>query len=178
MHTEICGFRYIESPRHVILMGIGDYPILDASGVQTGREKCWLYQRCWAVFEMAIRDCIAVRLLKHNRSEIIVMDETFQEIESESGRCICEAIIDRFRTTDFFGSMRGRPGDVEEIQRVLVSPDFYRSEEEFNEHHRKRIVALLTENIPKVSRSKSLSNFGWCVRTDAEHSFCSSRLIH
>ena len=149
----------MESEHHAIIMGVGKYQVFDAIERQIGYEKCWLYQRCWAVFEMAIRDCIAVRLNKRQKSVIIVLDETFEEIESESGRLIVNAIADRFRSTDFYSSLRGRPGDIEEIKQVLVSPDFYRSVEEFNEHHRKRTVAMFVKNIPKVG---SFSFFSSC----------------
>ena len=103
--------------------------------------------------EMAIRDCIAVKKLGHQKSEIIVLDGFLEELtsSSESGKSISSDIADMFRNKNFFDDLKGRPEDVHEIKATLISRGFFDSPEHFNEHFRKRMVAFFVECVPQVS---------------------------
>ena len=147
----------MESQHHLIIVGSAVYLTFGADGKENGEKKCWIYHRCWCLWEMAIRDCIAVKILGHQKSEIIVLDEFLGELISsaESGRSIAAAIAERFRSTNFFEDMQGRPEDVQEIQSTLISGGFFESPEHFNEHFRKRMVSVLLECSPQVRQPSS-----------------------
>jgi len=145
--------RYMESQHHLIIVGCAVYPTYGSDGKENGREKCWIFDRCWCMREMAIRDCIAVKKFGHQKSEIIVMDEFLAELTScaESGKSICTEVAQMFRNKDFFGDLKGRPEDVVEIKSTLISQGFFESARHFNEHFSRRMVSVFVTCIPQVT---------------------------
>jgi hypothetical protein len=108
--------------------------------------------------EMAIRDCIAVKRLGNQKSEVLVLDEFLEEITSsaESGKSIFAEVAQIFRNKTFFNNLKGRPEDVDEIKSTLISGlGFFESPEHFDEHYRKRMVAVFVKCIPQVERPYS-----------------------
>ena len=113
----------MESQHHLIIVGSAVYPSFGTDGKENGRERCLIFDRCWCMREMAIRDCIAVKRLGHQKSEIIVMDEFLGELTSgaESGKSIFAEVAQMFRNKKFFENLKGRPEDVTEIKSTLIS---------------------------------------------------------
>ncbi len=142
----------MESQHHLIISGSAFYPTFGVDGKEDGRVKCWIFDRCWCMREMAIRDCIAVKQLGHQRSEIIVLDEFLEEITSsaQSGGSISADVTQIFRDKNFFDNLKGRPEDVEAIKATLISGGFFDSPEQFNEYYRKRMVLFFVECSPQV----------------------------
>ena len=155
----------MESLHHIVIVGNGVYPTFDDSGNENGKVECWAFDRCWCVVEIVIRDRISVEKFKLNKSEFIIMDNVIEKIESggQSAKTITEAIKHGFRDTNFFDNLKGRPSDVKEIKKLLLSKGFFASPAEFNEHFRKRMAKLCTQNIPRVSSciqpARNLSHF-------------------
>ena len=145
----------MQSQHHLIVVGSAFYPSYGTDGKESGREKCLIFDRCWCMREIAIRDCIAVKLLGHQKSEIIVTDEFLQEITSnaESGKSIFTEVAQMFRNKNFFDNLKGRPEDVDEIKSTLMGHGFFESPQHFDEHFRRRMVAVFVNIIPQVGRS-------------------------
>lgn len=179
----------MDSLYHVMIMGNGIYPTFDDQGNENGEIECWAFDRCWCVVEAVVRDRIAVKQLGLNKSEIIILDDVIEKIASggQSSKLISEAIAHCFRDTDFFGNLKGKPEDVNGVKELLLSEGFFRSPAEFNEHFRRMMVRLFTENIPQVG-TPCLSSVtepagaieDWIRQTNFDHcdSFCGSRRIH
>jgi hypothetical protein len=144
----------MESQHHLIIAGSAVYPDYDVDGKETGSVKCLIFDRCWCVREIAIRDCIAIKVLKHQKSQIIFLDEYLEEIASsaQSGKPIFVEIAQLFREKDFFADLKGRPEDLKAIRTTLFSPGFFKSPQDFNEYNRKRMILLFTECLPQVSQ--------------------------
>lgn len=147
--------RYMEALYHIIIMAIAEYPVHDSGGKQVGSVTCSLYDRIWCAFEMAIRDCLAVRELRHQKSEVVILDEMAKEVVSGaiSESYIAAKISECFRKDSLFDRLQGYPADVAKIKALLVSDAFYGSKEAFEEKYRKRMVKLLAENMPQVRRT-------------------------
>ena len=136
-------------------MGSAFYPSYGTDGKESEQEKCMIFDRCWCMREIAIRDCIAVKRLGHQKSEVIVTDEFLREITSnaESGRSIFTDVAQMFRNKNFFDNLKGRPEDVGEIKSTLISGQgFFESPQHFDEHFRRRMVAIFVNVIPQVER--------------------------
>jgi hypothetical protein len=147
--------RYMQSQHHLCIVGSAFYPTYGPDGQKTGKEKCFIFDRCWCMREMAIRDCIAVKIHSRQKSEIIVTDEFLEEITSgaESGKSIFAEVAQMFRNKKFFDNLKGRPEDVKEIKATLISGrGFFESPEQFDEHYRRRMVAIFVQCIPQVER--------------------------
>jgi hypothetical protein len=145
----------MKSQHHLCIVGSAFYPTYGPDGKETGREKCFIFDRCWCMREMAIRDCIAVKQFGGQKSETIVTDEFLEEITSsaESGKSIFAEVAQMFRNKKFFDNLKGRPEDVEAIKKTLISGGgFFESPEQFDEHYRRRMVAIFVECIPQVKR--------------------------
>ena len=144
--------RYMESLHHLIIMGVADYPCYDSNGRRAGMKTCAINDRIWCAYEMAIRDCLAVKVLGHQKSEVIILDEMAKEVVRgvHSGSSIAAKISESFRDENFFDRLQGLPADVAEIKAELVSEAFYGSRAAFNDFYRKRMVKLFAENIPQV----------------------------
>ena len=142
----------MESQHHIIIVGSADYPIFGPGGEVIGSVKCRIFDRCWLMRELAIRDRIAVKRLGHQKSEIIVLDGFLEELtnSTESGKSISADIADMFRSKNFFDDLKGRPEDVEAIKATLISSGFFDSPEHFNEHFRRRMTAFFVECVPQV----------------------------
>jgi hypothetical protein len=144
----------MKSHNHVIILGSAVYPTFGTNGEQNGTAKCWLFDRIWCVREICIRYRVAVKLLGHQKSDIIVSDDFLKEITSSacagSGRSICADIAEVFREKKFFDTLMGRPDDVQGIKETLLSSGFFNSPEHFDEHFRKLMAKILTESVPQV----------------------------
>jgi hypothetical protein len=142
----------MESHHHLIIAGSAFYPTFGTDGSENGSVECWIFDRCWCVREMAIRDCIAVKQLKHQKSEIIVLDDFLKKITSsaESGRSISAVVAQMFRNKNFFDNLKGRPEDVEAIKATLISTGFFDSPEHFDEYYRKRMVEFFVRSSSQV----------------------------
>ncbi len=143
----------MESPHHIIIVGSAVYPTFGPGGKVIGSVKCLIFDRCWCMREMAIRDRIAVKKLGHQKSEIIVLDGFLEELtnSAESGKSITADVAGMFRSKNFFDDLKGRPEDVEAIKATLISSGFFDSPEHFNEHFRRRMTAFFVECVPQVT---------------------------
>jgi hypothetical protein len=126
---------YMNAANHAVIFSLGDYPVFDASGVETGVfQKCLAWDRCWCVHEMAIRDCLAVGLRKKKPSRYILLSNHSKEILQH-----IDALGDH---VDFFQNMQGMPDDVKEIQKNLLSEGFFETKEAFNARFLEKLKVL------------------------------------
>jgi hypothetical protein len=100
------------------------------------------------VFEMAVRDCLAVKLPGYHESEIVFLDEMRQVVKGPvpPSTPLAASISREFRVVNFLDRLQGCPDRVPQIKASLVSDRFFGSEEAFNEHSRKRLVKLYGSN--------------------------------
>jgi hypothetical protein len=140
------------SLHHLVIMGIADYPAYDSSGNQVGTITCGIDDRIWCAFELAIRDCLAVKVLGHQKSEVVVLDEMAKQVVrgALSGSSVAAKISESCRNESVFDRLQGQPVDVAEIKALLVSDAFYGSVAAFDNNYRKRMVRMLAENAPQV----------------------------
>jgi len=167
----------MESPHHLIIMGVADYPAHDSKGNQVGTISCGVHDRIWCAFEMAIRDCLAVKVLGHQKSEVVILDEMAKQVVrgAQSGVSIAAKISESFRDANFFDRLQGLPTDVAEIKAELVSDAFYGSIAAFNSNHQKRMVKLFAEHIPQVEMPLCCFRVSLLSALHGPGSFCSIR---
>jgi hypothetical protein len=130
----------MESPHHLIVHGFTDHAYVEGDAAQ----EFGINDRCWCVFEMAIRDCLSVKLPGYHESEIVLLYEMRQVVKGPvpPSTPLAASISREFRVVNFLDRLQGRPVRVLQIKTWLVSDRFFGSEEAFNEHSRKRLVKL------------------------------------
>ena len=170
---------YMHSPRHVIIISAVEYPTFNDAEVENGKIFCWIFDRCWCVLEMAIRDCLSVQKLSHQESAILIVGKFAEQLAERvkpGETSITDIIANEFRGIDFFERLQGRPSDVRQIKETLISPGFFSSTSHFNEYYRKRMTRLFVENIQQVISSKRLKLQNIDL-SDILVSFCSIPMI-
>jgi hypothetical protein len=140
------------SPHHLIVHGFTDRAYVEGDAAQ----EYGINDRCWCVYEMAVRDCLAVKLPGYHESEIVLLDEMRQVVKGPVPPSTpLEASISReFRVVNFLGRLQGRPVRVPQIKALLVSYRFFGSEEAFNEYSRKRLVKLYDQHLSLSTRKR------------------------
>ena len=140
------------SLHHFVIMGIADYPAFAPNGNRVGTITCSIHDRIWCAFELAIRECLAVKVLGHQKSEVVILDEMAKQVVhgAFSGSSVAAKISESFRNESLFDRLQGNPIDVAEIKALLVSDAFYGSVAAFDTNYRKRMVNMFAENAPQV----------------------------
>jgi hypothetical protein len=147
----------MESPHHLIVHGFSDQAYVEGHAAQ----EYSINNRCWCVFEMAVRDCLAVKVPGYHESDIVLLDEMRQEVKGPvpPSTPLAASISKEFLTVNFLDRLQGRPSLLHPIKTMLVSDRFFGSEEAFNEHSRKRLVKLygstaVTEKDLKIEQER------------------------
>jgi hypothetical protein len=130
----------MESPHHLIVHRFTDRAYVEGDAAQ----EYGINNRCWCVFEMAIQDCLAVKLPGNHKSEIVLLDAMRQVVKGPvpTSTPLAASISREFRVAYFLDRLQGRPVRVLQIKAWLVSDRFFGSEGAFNEHSRKHLVKL------------------------------------
>ncbi len=141
--------RYIGSPRHLIVHGFTAHTYVEGHAAR----EYGINDRCWCVYEIAIRDCLAVKLPGYHESENVLLDEMRQEVKGPvpPSTPLAASISKEFLTVNFLDRLQGRSCRLPPIKAILVSDRFFGSEEAFNDYSRKLLVKLygspaVTEN--------------------------------
>eukprot|EP00292_Cryptomonas_paramecium_P011756 CAMPEP_0113671274 /NCGR_PEP_ID=MMETSP0038_2-20120614/5616_1 /TAXON_ID=2898 /ORGANISM="Cryptomonas paramecium" /LENGTH=313 /DNA_ID=CAMNT_0000587413 /DNA_START=1 /DNA_END=939 /DNA_ORIENTATION=+ /assembly_acc=CAM_ASM_000170 len=126
---------YFVSANHVILSSFAQYPQFEPSGRSRGTTvMCYPWDRCWCILEMAVRYC-GVKT-RGSKPSIFLLPAD----EARRGDVLASIRRLESHVHDFFQRMQGRPDDVTEIQRVLISKDLFSSTVEFNTKMREMLV--------------------------------------